>query len=462
MDDNPRTWLHRTVFFVGALVILLNATTLHAATEATSPTLAVTPPMGWNSYDAYGITINEGDFKANAEWFAKYLKPFGWQYVVIDAEWYVTDPVPEGNSKTFHYTMDSFGRYTPALNRFPSAAGGAGFKPLAEYVHHLGLQFGIHILRGIPKQAVERNLSIAGSQYHATEAADTADSCPWNYDNYGVDGKHPAGQAYYDSIAQQFADWGVDLIKADCISSHPYKGDEIRMLSTALRKTGRPIVLSLSPGPAPLEKADELREYANMWRISDDIWDLWHSGAKYPQGVGDQFANAARWAQFSGPGHWPDADMLPIGHLSPAPGWGKPREVRLTHDEQRTLITLWSIFRSPLMIGGKLPGADPWTISLLTNPEVLAVNQQSTGNRVATSTDKAVVWLAKSASGNSYYVAVFNISPETEKLRYDWKQLGLESETYQLRDLWRREDLGSARFISVTLPAHGCVLYRLR
>jgi alpha-galactosidase len=267
--------------------------------------LADTPPMGWNSWDGYGTTINEAEFKANAQWLAEYLKPFGWQYVVIDEDWFVTNPVPEGNSKNSQVVIDSFGRYTPAVNRFPSAANSAGFKPLADYVHSLGLKFGIHILRGIPRQSVERNFPIAGSDLHAVDAADTSDCCPWNFDNYGVDSAKPGAQAYYDSIAKLYAGWGVDLVKVDCISSHPYKGDEIRMLSLALAKTGRPIVLSLSPGPAPIEKANEMRQYAQMWRISNDIWDLWHNAEDYPKGVGDQFARAAQWAALSGPGHGP-------------------------------------------------------------------------------------------------------------------------------------------------------------
>jgi len=187
--------------------------------------------------------------------------------------------VAEGNSKTFNYVTDGYGRYVPPASRFPSATGGAGFKPLADYVHSLGLKFGIHILRGIPRQAVEQNLPIEGSTYHAADAAVPADTCPWNFDNYGIDGNKPAGQAYYDSLARLYASWQIDLIKVDCISSHPYKGDEIRMLRAALDKVNRPIVLSLSPGPAPVEKTDEMRKYAQMWRISDDIWDLWHSNS---------------------------------------------------------------------------------------------------------------------------------------------------------------------------------------
>jgi alpha-galactosidase len=422
--------------------------------------VAPVPPMGWNSYDGFGATVDEAQFRANAQWFAAHLKPFGWLYVVIDFEWYVSDPLPEGNSKTSHYRMDQFGRFLPAVNRFPSATGDAGFRPIADFVHGLGLKFGIHILRGIPKQAVERNLPIAGSQYRAADAADTSDTCPWNYDNYGVAPNKPASQAYYDSLIQLYAGWGVDLIKTDCIASHPYKADEIRMLSAAIRKSGRPIVFSVSPGPAAIEKANEIGQYAQMWRISDDIWDMWHNTKPYPQGLGDQFANAAKWAGFSGPDHWPDADMLPIGHLGPAPGWGKSRDTQFTHDEQRTLLTLWAIFRSPLMVGGDLTAADDWTIGLLTNAEVIAVDQHSKDSQQIIATDKTVVWLSRAESGNDYYLAVFNVSSEPEKIHYDWRNLGLPSAEYRARDLWDHKDI-SGKSVETSLPSHGCLLYRV-
>jgi alpha-galactosidase len=428
---------------------------------ATQESLASTPPLGWNSWDGYGTTVKEADVRANAQWFAEHLKPFGWQYVVVDMEWFVTNPIPEGNSKTAQFSIDGNGRYTPALNRFPSSANDSGFKPLADYVHSLGLKFGIHILRGIPKQAVDRNLPVAGSNYRASDAADTADSCPWNPDNYGLDATKPAAQAYYDSIARLYASWEVDLIKVDCISSRPYKGGEIRMLSIALKKTGRPVVLSLSPGPAPLDKRDEMRKYAQMWRISNDIWDLWHSTVEYPQGLGDQFANVANWAGKSQPGNWPDADMLPLGYLGPAPGWGKPRYTQLTHDEQRTFVTLWSIFPSPLMVGGDLPKADAWTTALLTNPDVIAMDQHSTGNHPVMATDRSVAWVAQSSSGESRYLAVFNLGESSQTLQYSWKDLGLPAAKYKLRDLWEGKDLGESSMVTVTLPPHGTVLYRV-
>jgi len=419
--------------------------------------------MGWNSWDGYGTTINEAQVKANAQWMAEHLKSFGWRYVTVDMEWFVSNPTAEGNSKTFQYSLDPNGRYTPAVNRFPSAANGAGFRPLADYIHSLGLKFGIHILRGIPKQAVMNKLPIAGTSYSAADGANSSDTCPWNFDNFGTNPAQPAAQAYYDSIAKLYASWEVDLIKVDCISSHPYSGDDIRMIRQAIDKAGRPVVLSLSPGPAPVEKLDEMRKYAQMWRISDDIWDIWHNDAPYPKGLGDQFENVNQWAGKSEPGHWPDADMLPFGRLGPAPGWGEPRDTRLSHDEQRMLMTLWVIFPSPLMVGGDLSAADAWTLSLLTNPEVITVDQHSSGNHAVSNinTDKTVVWLAQSALENAQYVAVFNRSESSTVVRYEWKDLGLAGKTYTLRDLWEHKDLGPASVLTATLPTHGSLLYRL-
>ncbi len=445
------------VLFVGVLC----GTSRDLCGQQKPATLAATPPMGWNSWDGYGTTITEAQFKANAEWFAKHLEPSGWQYVVIDMEWFVTNPSAAGNSKAAQFSIDGNGRYSPAVNRFPSAANDAGFKPVAAYVHSLGLKLGIHILQGIPKQAVEKNLPIAGSAFHAADAADTSSTCPWNPDNYGVDAKKPAAQAYYDSIAQMYANWDVDFIKVDCIASRPYHGDDIRMLGEALRKTGRPIVLSLSPGEAPTDKIDEMGKYAQMWRISDDVWDLWHSDVPYPQGLGDQFAHVAKWAGKSGPGRWADADMLPFGHLGPAPGWGEARNTKLTHDEQRTLMTLWCMFPSPLMVGGELTAADDWTVSLLTNPEVLEVDQHSSGNHPVVTTEKTVVWIADAANPSSKYVAIFNLSDSPAALHYDWKDLGLTDRTYSVRDLWSRKDIAAMTGASITLPPHGSVLYRL-
>jgi alpha-galactosidase len=439
-----------------AITIFFLTIPLHAA----DPLLAPTPPMGWNSWDSYGQTVTEGEIRANAEWMAKHLKRFGWQYVVVDEGWYILNP--GADPQAFHLALTDDGRFIPAPARFPSTSDAAGFKPLADYIHSLGLKFGIHIIRGIPRQAVAKNLPIADSSFHAANAADRTDVCPWNAYNYGVK-NNAAGQAYYDSIARLYASWDVDFVKADCISDHPYKPDEIRMLRAALDKTGRPIVLSLSPGPTARDKGDDVSKYAEMWRISDDFWDHWGpwEGHTWSQGLRGQFTTAAQWASFNSPGHWPDADMLPIGRLGPRPGEGDVRDTKFTRDEQITLMTLWSMLRSPLMMGGDLLSMDEWTTSLLTNPEVITLDQHSRDNHPVVSTEKAVVWTARPETGDDYYVVVFNVSEAEQSLHYEWKDLGLANGNYHLRDLWSGSNKPKAASMDVTLRPHACVLYRV-
>ncbi len=450
--------VHSVVFLL--LVALGDFAPAFAQARRVQP-LAVTPPMGWNSWDSYGRTLDEKSIRANARWMAQHLKRFGWQYVVVDEGWYLANLDARGNDEKVRFQMDAYGRYVPVPARFPSAGQDFTFRPLADYLHSLGLKFGLHILRGIPREAVTRNLPIAGSSFRAADAANTSDVCPWNAYNYGLNPTHPAAQAYYDSLAHQYAAWGVDFIKIDCIADHPYKGDEIRMFSAAIAKSGRPMVLSLSPGPTALDKREEVSRYAQMWRISDDVWDVWYSKEHFPQGVKNIFPLAARWAGVAKPGHWPDADMLPLGSLRPAAGWGEPRETRLTKDEQRTLMTLWCIFRSPLIMGGNLLLADDWTTSLLTNAEVIALDQHSRGNRPVITTEDVVIWTAHPESGKDSYVAVFNISDTAQTVSYAWHDLGLAAPSYQLRDLWRHAEIGSAASVKVTLPPHACVLYRV-
>ena len=442
------------------LLVVLGHFTPARSQSRRAKLVAPTPPMGWNSWDSYGRTLNEESIKANAKWMARHLKRFGWEYVVVDEGWYLANLDVKGNVDNTRFEMDEYGRYVPVPARFPSAAKNFSFRPLADYLHSLGLRFGIHIIRGIPREAVVRNLSIAGSSFRAPDAADTSDVCPWNAYNYGLNPSHPAAQAYYDSLARQYAAWGIDFIKIDCISDHPYKGAEIRMFSEAIAKSGRAMVLSPSPGPTAIDKRDEVFKYAQMWRISDDIWDVWYSDRNFPQGVKNQFSRAALWAGVASPGHWPDADMLPIGSLRPAAGWGEPRETRLTHDEQRTLLTLWSIFRSPLIMGGNLLQSDDWTASLLTNAEVIAVDQHSTENHPVITTDNIVIWTARPHSSRDSYVAVFNISDTAQRVHYRWSDLGLSGAGYRLRDLWTHTNIGSAASLEITLQPHASVLYR--
>jgi alpha-galactosidase len=436
------------------LVIALSGLRCLAATE-----LAPAPPMGWNSWDSYGLTVTEAEYKANVLWLHRHLQPLGWQYVVVDEGWYLRQPGQKGAAQGF--VMDATGRYLVADNRFPSVAGGAGFKPLADWVHSLGLKFGLHIIRGIPREAVEKNLSIADSGFHAADAANTADTCRWNSDNYGLKA-NAASQAYYDSIIKLYAAWGVDFIKVDCIS-RPYQAEEIHMMSAAIGKTGRPMVLSLSPGPTPIEEADDVRKYAQQWRISDDMWDTWlaPAGETFPAGLVRQFDRTAQWAPHIEVGHWPDADMLPLGYLGPRPGWGEARVSRLTADESRTLMTLWSMARSPLVAGTNLTRMDAATEALYTNPEVIAVDQHSRENRELSRNGPVVVWTAVPESGGGRYVAVFNLGDAAQDLTYGWKDLGLPEGEHTVRDLWARKELGTAGSHKTSLAPHAAMLYKV-
>jgi len=441
-------------------VVLLSGVAVSQRNE--SSRVAITPPMGWNSWDSFGRTINEKEVRGTAEKVAKDLKSSGWQYIVIDEGWYISNPL-EQDATQYHFTMTKDGRFIPDPTRFPSSANGAGFKPLADYVHSLGLKFGIHILRGIPRDAARGNLPIAQSGMRARDAADESDTCPWNAYNFGIK-DNEAGQKYYDSILSLYASWDIDFIKVDCIADHPYKPAEIRMISEAIRKTGRPIVLSLSPGPTALEHASEVAKHAEMWRTCDDLWDHWGTwkGHEWSQGLLAQFRTAAAWAPHIASGHWPDSDMLPLGRLGPSPGAGEPRNTLLTRDEQRTMITLWSMARSPLMMGGNLLELDEWTKSLLTNAEVLAVDQNSKENQQALMDGDLVIWTARSESGNGFYVAVFNTGDSELSVDRSWREVGLEKETYHVRDLWQKKNVGGANRLTVKLAPHASIIWSLQ
>jgi hypothetical protein len=258
-------------------------------------TLAETPPMGWNSWDCYGTTVTEDEVLANAAFMAEHLLPFGWDTVVVDIQWYEPAARAGGYNRFAVLELDGFGRQLPAVNRFASAAGGAGFKPLTDRIHGLGLKFGLHIMRGIPRQAVHQALPIEETPFTADEVADKSSVCDWNTDNYGLDHSHPGAQAYYDSQVRQFAEWGVDFVKADDMLG-PYFEAEITAYRQAMDRSGREMVLSLSPGTSlSLARLQHLRGNARMWRVSDDLWDVWED-------VEAQFARLARWAPHQRPG----------------------------------------------------------------------------------------------------------------------------------------------------------------
>ncbi len=414
-------------------------------------------PMGWNSWDCWGAAVNEDTVRKNAEFIARNLKQYGYEYVVVDIQW--SEPTAENHE--YHpfaeLCMDEYSRLIPAENRFPSSAGGKGFAPLAEYVHSLGLKFGIHIMRGIPRQAVHRNTAVLGSDKTARQIAKTASICNWNTDMYGVDPDNDGAKAYYDSIFALYAQWGVDFIKCDDIAREfPHAESELIMLSKALDDCDREMILSLSPGPAPLEKAELFKQISNMWRITDDFWDKWEL-------LYAMFERCEKWCTHTGAGHWPDADMLPVGAI--LQDYGPDGYTKFTEDEQKTMLTLWSIFRSPLFIGGDLTKCDESTLKLLSNPEILRMHANSRDahqvwRRTADGTEH-ILWKAYDSEGG-IYAAVFNAGEEESIIEIDLNDLEL-ADRYSCTELWSGVTAPApvSGSINVRLAPHGAKAFRL-
>ncbi len=393
--------LLKTALLTFAIATALNASAAFKGDDFKS--WASTPPMGWNSWDCYGPTVVESEVKANADYMAQHLKDYGWEYVVVDIRWFVENDKAGGYNQTNpKYVYDEWGRYTPALNRFPSAADGQGFKPLAEYVHDKGLKFGIHIMRGIPKEAVQKKLPVLGTDgITADMIANNDSTCTWLRDNMKVDWTKPGAQQYYNSIFDLYAQWGVDFIKIDDLS-RPYHTAEVEMIRNAIDQCGRPIVLSISPGETPVEKVDHVKSHANMWRTVDDFWDNWNQ-------LNYQFKICAKWAPHIAQGTWPDADMLPLGKISIRGERGAERWTQFTKDEQKTMMNLWTIFKSPLMFGGDLPQNDEFTNSLLTNRDVLYMHHHSMNNGELDNENNKITWGAIDPYNADRFAALFNV-----------------------------------------------------
>jgi alpha-galactosidase len=366
------------------------------------------PPLGWNSWDIFGTTVTEQQVKEQADAMATNLLPSGYKYLTVDIQWYAPESKGHSYDPNATLTMDKYGRLTPALTKFPSAADGKGFKPLADYVHAKGLKFGIHIMRGIPRQAVDKNTAVYRTKLKAQDIAIKSSTCPWNPDMYGVDATRPEGQAYYNSIIQMYADWGVDYLKVDDIS-RPYdevQKAEIEAIRKAIDKTGRPIVLSLSPGATPIGVGEHVMKHANMWRITDDFWDRWGL-------LQAMFERLNVWTPYRGQGHFPDADMLPIGIVE----FNRP--TNFTQNEQYTLMSLWAIGRSPLIFGGDMTKLDGFTKEMLTNPEMLKVNQESINNRQVSRDNNLIVWAADVPGSNDKYIAFFNAQSKGDNIDFN-------------------------------------------
>ena len=428
--------------------------------------IAKAPPLGWNSWDCFGAGVTEQQLKENADYMAKYLKAYGWEYVVCDIQWY--EPTAKDNDycNFAPVNLDEYGRLIPAENRFPSAKDGMGFKPIADYCHALGLKFGIHIMRGIPRQAVHADLPVKNSKFSARQAAHHFSVCSWNTDMYGMKNCQ-AAQDYYHSVFELYASWGVDFIKCDdiCVTEFrqwdkPYSADyEIEMIRKAIDNCGRDMVLSLSPGPARIETADHLAKNANMWRMTGDFWDQWDK-------LYDMFDRCYTWQDKVKPGGYPDCDMLPLGRLSKNGVCHGPqnRMTQFTKPEQLTMMSLWGIFRSPLMMGGNLPENDEWTLSLLTNSEYMKMHRSSYGAHQHLRKERGgkgdIIWISNGKKCK--YAALFNTRDTSHTVGLKLTEILMPDERYSVYDIWNKKELGCFKnAFSAEIAPHGAGLYKI-
>lgn len=424
------------------------------------------PPLGWNSFDSYGLHINQEESMANLEAFARRLKPAGYEYFVIDAGWYneynlvpgTTNPTTK---KPFDSRLDEYGRFIPSKTYFSN-----GIKPIADRAHALGLKFGIHIMRGIPRKAVKLNTPILGTKYRAADIADVNSICPWSDLNYGIDMTKPGAQEYYDSWIKMLADWGVDFIKADDITAYP---EEIKAVARAIANTGRPIAYSLSPGGNTDRAKINAYLESNMLRTTKDIWDNRES-------LDRAFAAWKAWGDYEVPkGFWLDLDMIPFGHLlvkfgTPAAngqesalmGQGRERMSKLTEDQKYTFITMRALAASPLFMGGDLPTSDDFSFKLITDPEMLRCNQNGVHGSQIYAADGIEVWHApeagKPASG---WLGIFNRGTAAKSVNLTAAQLGLaKMEKLKVRDVWKNQNLKMSDAMRFDIGADGVVFLR--
>jgi hypothetical protein len=280
---------------------------------------------------------------------------------------------------------------------------------------------------------------------------------------YGVDASQEGAQEYYDSIFELYASWGVDYVKVDDLARVDVGPDapgagfsEITLIKNAIEKCGRPMVLSLSPGPARVDQKDFLLENANMWRMTDDFWDKWEL-------LYGMFERAEAWQGIGCKDHWPDCDMLPLGHIAvrTTPDRHDDRMTNFTQDEQRLLMTLWCIFRSPLMFGGELRDNDPFTLSLLTNKKLLEMHRDGRKARQISRKKDIVTWMSKTKEGKKY-LAIFNLNDEVKETKLKFENYGFDKdEKVKCTEIWSGREGSLENGDKIALNPHGCMCFEI-
>ena len=413
---------------------------------AESVRIAPRPPLGWNSFDSYGVYLHEKAAMENLEAMAVQLKPYGYEYFVIDNGWFGEYKLKPGTlypleKHASDVRLNEFGQVIPSKTYFPG-----GFKPIADRCHQLGLKFGIHMMRGIPRKAVEMNLPIKGTPYRARGIAETnpKSNCVWCTYNYGVDMSRPGAQEWYDGLVQHLADMGVDMIKYDDIVPYPA---EVEAVAKAIKKCGKPILYSLSPGGDVPPEAIKSFQMAHMLRVTKDVWDQAHY-------LDDCFDAWRKWTGKEGDNFWIDMDMIPFGQLlmmSPRKemlregdanavrlaGNGYRRWQQYSQDQMFTFITMRALSASPLMVGGDLPTMDGFSLRLLTDPDMLACNQNGVMGKLVSAKAGIEVWRTpEKGQKNRGWIGVFNRTDRLKTVTLTQAVLGLETPA-KLCDVWK-------------------------
>ena len=433
--------------------------------------LVPTPPMGWNSFDSYGVYLYEKAAMDNLEAFAEKLKPYGYEYFVIDAGWFGEFKLRPGtiypaekHAKKLNF--NEYGLLQPSETYFPK-----GLQPIIDRCHDLGLKFGLHLMRGIPKAAVKSNTPVEGTKYFAKDIADTTSICNWNPQNYGIDMSKPGAQEFYNSLINQMAGWGVDFIKYDDLVPYP---KEIEGIANAIEQCGRPMVLSLSPGGDVDPNHIDAFKRANMLRVTKDIWDE-------QKGIDEAFQAWRKWQGKEEPGFWIDMDMIPFGQLqlmNPKPegiagneskaeikkkmdsgvidnfellaGKGFNRWSKFTKDQMYTFITLRALAASPLMMGGDLPTLDDFSLKLITDKNLLKCNQNGVMGHLVYEANGIEIWNTPQKNSENGWLGIFNRTSEKKSIVVLLNQLGLSTNAnYMLKDVWKNDEILPGKSIDI-------------
>jgi len=443
-----------------------------ALAGAPEQTIASKPPLGWNSFDSYGVYLHEKAARANLEAMAEMLAPYGYEYFVIDNGWFGEYRLKPGTLYPLEkhagdVRINEFGHVIPSKAYFPG-----GLKPIIDRCHELGLKFGLHMMRGIPRKAYELNLPIKGTRYRARDIADTnpKNNCTWCTYNFGVDMSKPGAQEWYDGLIQHLADMGVDLIKYDDIVPFPA---EVEAVAKAIAKSGKPILLSLSPGGNVDTAAIKSFQKAHMLRVTADVWDEAHY-------LDECFEAWKKWTGKQSDNFWIDMDMIPFGQLlmmSPKreltggqgeavvrlAGKGYRRWQQFSQDQMFTFITLRALSASPLMVGGDLPTMDGFSLRLLTDPEMLACNQNGVMGTLVSELDGIEVWKTQEkARSQNGWVGVFNRTDRMKRVTLSKSFLGLTADA-TVYDVWqgrKKHRLTSSSAIEIDINANGVLFLR--